>query len=157
MALVSVAARRLRASLAEQIAGHGLGESEFALLWACYRPASDRLEAEGLTQIELSQLLELSPASVSGLVEDLRRAGLLAGARSTVDRRRQVWHLSEQGDALIRRLLEELSVWAATLDQTCDATQRESLAEALQRLLEVDSPARSAAAPTGDVRRGVAA
>lgn len=157
VALATVTARRLRASLAEQIAKHGLGESEFALLWACYRPASQRLETEGLTQIELAQMLELSPASVSGLVEELRQAGLLAGARSTVDRRRQVWHLTEQGEQLIARLLAELAGWSAALDRACEREQQRTLAETLAQLLANANPTASHAISGGEVPRGVAA
>lgn len=162
VALVTVAARRLRASLAEEIAPHELGESEFALLWACYQPSRERLEAEGLTQSELAQALELSHASVSGLVEQLRRAGLLDGCRSTVDRRRQVWRLTERGETLMRNLLAELENWAAALDRTLTRKERLNAGDLLSRLLDGVSPsialsAGDAPPNTNQSRRGAAA
>jgi len=160
-ALVTTAARRLRSSLSEQIARHGLGESEFALLWVCFEPSSSRLENEGLTQTEIAHALELSPASVSGLVEQLRSVGLLAGSRSTIDRRRQVWHLTDRGRAFVRQLLDELHGWAVSLDRAMGATARESINDLLGQLIEVALPAIAAThetpPPHEQRRRGAAA
>jgi DNA-binding MarR family transcriptional regulator len=160
--LVNVAARRLRASLVEQIAPHALGESEFALLWVCSQPSSDRLEAEGPTQTELAHALDLSPASVSGLVEHLRSVGLLEGRRSTVDRRRQLWHLTDRGQEVVAQLLSELDGWALSLDRTFGGEEQASLGRLLGDLLRAVTPAISVAAgelPSGspDIRRGAAA
>ena len=152
VALATAAARRLRASLANQIAAHGLSESEFALLWACYCPANERLECEGLTQIELAQTLELSPASVSGLVDALRRVGLLAGTRSTVDRRRQVWHLTDAGRTLIARLIVELADWSATLDGACDREEQRTLTDTLSPLLKITTVHEKSLPHSGELR-----
>lgn len=160
-ALITTASRRLRNSLSEQIARHGLGESEFALLWVCFEPSSSRLENEGLTQTEIAHALDLSPASVSGLVEQLRSVGLLAGSRSTIDRRRQVWHLTERGRTFVEQLLYELQSWGNSLDRAMGAMARETIHDLLGQLIEAAIPAIAADHETPPAheqrRRGAAA
>lgn len=103
-----VGARRLGHDLELCLAPWGLTEALFSLLWA-----SGQAPRSGLSQSELAHRSGLSPAHVSGLVEQLRRRGWLAGGRAAHDRRRQVWQLTDEGqqtlDAACQRLAEQLA------------------------------------------------
>lgn len=124
--LISICARRLRASLAEQIADLGIGELHFSLLWYCHRSPS-----KGIGQRELAQAIEVSAAHVSGLLEQLRQRDLLTSDRSRIDRRRQVWRVTASGQELIQQVVGDLYDWAATLDGQLGSEQRELLAQLL--------------------------
>jgi DNA-binding MarR family transcriptional regulator len=81
----------LRTTLAEVAQPNGLTDTELQLLYRCARTT------EGIAQRQLADALAISTAGVSGLVESLRRRGLIAGHRPAEDRRRQVWKLTAHG------------------------------------------------------------
>jgi DNA-binding MarR family transcriptional regulator len=95
MPLLDVLARCHRAareSISDVTHRHGMTDSEFHLLWVC------RVwEADPPSQNDLAQALAISPAQVSCLVEQLRQKQWITGTRSAVDRRRQVWRLTDEG------------------------------------------------------------
>lgn len=110
------AAGRLAArDLAEWVCEFGLSEAEFRLLWLLYRGEalgeprtaaslkSEQHPAEGLLdQAKLAARLVVSTAQVSGVVERLQTWQLIAGVRDSGDRRRQMWRLTETGEALLQ-------------------------------------------------------
>lgn len=103
---VAVCSRLLRAGLDQRMAACQLNPSQFSILWACHHAES------GSGQSQLAELLAVSPAHISGLVEQLRRRKLLAGHRPSTDRRRQLWRLTPQGRQAVESVLESLRVWA---------------------------------------------
>jgi DNA-binding MarR family transcriptional regulator len=125
-----------------------------SMLWACRE-----LAAADVSQLDLAKYLGISPAQASGLVESLRREGLLVCERSARDRRRQTWQLTPAGQQLAGELDERLAAWsracrAAVGDQTLDKLARGM--SALEQFLEMPV-ARGAAAPTPDPHRRRAA
>ncbi len=100
--------RRLREELAKIAERHAMTEPEFHLLWYCSlarsRPPS---------QNDLAQGLAISPAQVSGLVEELRQKQWIAGHRAPTDRRRQVWQLTELGTSILISATREASALAS--------------------------------------------
>lgn len=100
---VFAVARQLRRALAAAGRGADLNEIELITLWAC-----SVAPPEGMGQTQLIARLGVSPAQVSGLVESLRRRGLLSAKRDPLDRRRQRWQLTEQGQALLELAAEHL-------------------------------------------------
>ena len=130
--------RSLRDELSRYTLPLGLSQAQFALLWACrYAPA------EGLSQNELAVNLALSPAHVSGQVEQLRAKGWLVGQRRAPDRRKQVWQLTGEGDARLAELLSALIDWAAKLEHRLPAERREALAGLLEGLVLALTPCAS--------------
>jgi DNA-binding MarR family transcriptional regulator len=107
---VGVCSRLLRAALDHQMAACNLNPSQFSVLWACHR------QREGVGQSELAEALAVSPAHVSGLVEQLRRRKFLAGHRPAADRRRQLWRLTLGGAACVESVQESLRLWAEGLE-----------------------------------------
>lgn len=112
------AARRI----AGQVQAFGLSEAEFRLLWelraSCgERSANDEttgprgsIAPELLSQTELGRRLGLSASQVSAVVGRLRLARYVSGMRPPGNRRRQVWQLTEEGDAVLRRCLAQLTL-----------------------------------------------
>ncbi|MDP6444680.1 MAG: helix-turn-helix domain-containing protein [Pirellulaceae bacterium] len=103
--LTTACSRNLRRWLAEQ-GDPELGEMEILLLFLCAEAAGDR---GGFSQVELASALGVSPAQTSSLVERLRQSGLLLGTRSQVDRRRQVWRASREGEHRLHKILSRLA------------------------------------------------
>lgn len=121
--------RRLREDLTQQAMPAGLSQAQFSLLWACHQAPP-----QGLSQNELAALLALSPAHVSGQVEQLRSRGLLAGHRRAPDRRRQVWQLTAEGESQLESVLAGLVQWAEQLDERFLPEQRVALITLLSEL-----------------------
>ena len=95
--------RTLRTTLAEVAQPNGLTDTELQLLYRC---ASS---TDGIAQRQLADALAISAAQVSGLVESLRRRGLLAGHRPAADRRRQLWKLTAHGHQVFGQLMSTLA------------------------------------------------
>lgn len=121
--------RTLRDELSRFSLPVGLTQGQFSLLWACRQAPP-----EGLSQNELALSLALSPAHVSGQVEQLRVKGWLAGERRAPDRRKQVWRLTPAGDDRLQELLSALVVWAGCLDARLGPHRRQQLANLLDAL-----------------------
>lgn len=102
--------RLIRRILADRTAGYELSEIEFQLLWSF-----QSLESHRPSQNELAQLLGISPAQISNLVEQLRKRGWIVGQRSQTDRRRQVWELTDAGLELCRLVAETLNADCAAV------------------------------------------
>lgn len=96
----SIDGRRAARALAAWAKPFELSEPEFQLLWRL-RP----LVGEGLDQTSLARTLTLSPAQVSATVERLRRGGWIVPHVARGDRRRQVWQLTDDGHALLAKML----------------------------------------------------
>ena len=82
----------------------------------------------------MAREMAVSPAQVSGLVEQLRRKGLLEGRRSETDRRRQLWRLTTDGQATLDAMLADLDHATAELDRHWPARQTVELLAMLARL-----------------------
>ncbi len=77
--------------------------------------------------------MAVSPAHVSGLVEQLRRKGLLEGHRPVTDRRRQLWRLTPDGCKTLETLVADCS---GRLDEWLGSNQREALRQLADQLIE---------------------
>jgi DNA-binding MarR family transcriptional regulator len=128
---ISLCSRLLRGGLADRTARRGISEPFFLLLWA-----SAEASVAGMSQSELASTTGLSPAHISGLVEQLRRKGLLDGHRSAPDRRRQLWRLTPAGRATLEGLLKDLTPWAEELDVRVEDVDRRALMGLLNALAE---------------------
>src|SRR5690606_10522326 len=82
----------------------GLSDTACLTLWACCEGP-----AEGQAQHELASLVGVSPAQLSGLVEQLGVQGWIVAWRPATDRRRQYWKLTPSGRALVEELIDALA------------------------------------------------
>jgi len=122
-------ARVFRDSLARQARSQHLTEAELALLWEC-RSAADC----GMSQSELAKALAVSPAQVSGLVERLRRSGLLQSRRSENDRRRQYWRLTPRGTKALQDIQALMADWVRRLDNRLGIAESDLLGDLLEQM-----------------------
>jgi DNA-binding MarR family transcriptional regulator len=138
---IAVCSRLLRAALDNQMAACDLNPSQFSVLWACYH------QCAGVGQSELAEVLAVSPAHVSGLVEQLRRRKLLAGHRPSADRRRQLWRLTAHGQSCVESVRAALRTWAEGLERHLPPDAARALARLVDRVAEaVEAADRSACA-----------
>jgi DNA-binding MarR family transcriptional regulator len=100
-----LAARRIAAWLA----GAPVNEPEFRLLWLLAGGLQPKAVTMPLDQADLAEQLVVSPAQVSGAVERLRSLGLLERMQHERDRRRQLWQVTNAGDELLRRIVNQVA------------------------------------------------
>jgi DNA-binding MarR family transcriptional regulator len=122
----SAASRQLRRLLAEIAAACDLSDSELLVVWLC--------QAAGRVQVELASAVGVSPAQMSGIVERLRRRGLVAMHRPAGDRRRQVWKTAAAGQALLSQVARPLADLAAGLSQRVESQDQLAALAACERL-----------------------
>lgn len=95
--------------IAAWLEGAEISEPEFRLLWLLAGAADLSATAASMDQAELAEQLVVSPAQISGAVERLRDLGLLERAANRGDRRRQLWRVTVAGDALLRRIVDQVA------------------------------------------------
>jgi DNA-binding MarR family transcriptional regulator len=96
----AVDGRRAARALAQWCERFELSEPEFQVLWFLRGGA-----AGGVDQTLLSKRLAYSAAQVSSTVERLRMRGWILQQAVEGDRRRNFWHLSVGGSAIIAEML----------------------------------------------------
>ena len=122
---------RLARELRKETEQLGVTARQATLLWLVRR-------SPGLSLAELAAEEGISPPALSGYVDRLERAGLLARVRSTEDRRRVGLALTEDGDKLLRRIRARRTTWLAGRLAELDPAELDALvaaAPALRKLL----------------------
>jgi DNA-binding MarR family transcriptional regulator len=131
------AARRIRTSADAALRESGLSLSSYKLMRA--------LEKSDQSMREVSEILQVSPRTVTDMIDGLEARGLVARMPHPADRRVTLLHLTEDGQ---RQL-----VTAAALADRSHGAAISGLSEqdqrTLRRLLDLVAPAVQAAAPTG--------
>lgn len=127
---IAACGRLLRAGLGHYTAGRRLSEAQWSLLWAFLAAAPS-----GMNQTEVAAVLAVSPAHVSGLIEPLRRQGLLSRQRRVRDRRQRVWRLTPAGCAVLEQVLADAAHWTAGLEARMGSKPTDELLALLPRLL----------------------
>jgi len=126
---VAASTRLVRHELTRALAVHGVGESQFSILWICQQASE-----EGISQSDIANQLAISTAHVSGLVEQLRRSGWLDGHRDLADRRRQVWRTTAAGQEFVAALVASLAAWLRRAESGLAQIDAARLHELTQRL-----------------------
>jgi DNA-binding MarR family transcriptional regulator len=118
---------RLARELRKETEQLGVTARQATLLWLVKR-------SPGLSLAELAAEEGISPPALSGNVDRLERAGLLARVRSTEDRRRVGLELTEEGAKLLRRIRARRTTWLAARLGELHAAELEALAAATPAL-----------------------
>src|SRR5437868_5481978 len=100
-------AKRWQAELDSALRPHGLAGMELLVLWR-----TGHAMPPGISQVELSRELNLSPPQVCGVVDTLQGRGWLQTERPREDRRRLYCSLTASGRAELQRLVVLLSPMA---------------------------------------------
>jgi DNA-binding MarR family transcriptional regulator len=135
---VSFCGRQFRKKLAELSAPHALNDTSCLILWACFDTPP-----EGRAQHELAALLGVSPAQLSGLVDQLGAQGYLMARRPAHDRRRQYWRLTPAGRDVVENILAAIASLASALAGSNHRAPRVlagELTALAQNLLSADAP-----------------
>jgi DNA-binding MarR family transcriptional regulator len=118
---------RLARELRKETEQLGVTARQATLLWLVKR-------SPGLSLAELAAEEGISPPALSGGVDRLERAGLLARVRSTEDRRRVGLQLTDEGVKLLRRIRARRTTWLAGRLGELDAADLDALAAATPAL-----------------------
>jgi DNA-binding MarR family transcriptional regulator len=122
-------AQRLDNAITEWMAGTAGTPARFqilALLWAS--------EASGVPHKEIVKALEVTRATVSGLMASLERDGLVKSVVDRDDRRNLIATLTSRGRAIVEKAMDSnITSLRATL-ATLSADELETLTSLLQRL-----------------------
>jgi DNA-binding MarR family transcriptional regulator len=121
---------RLARELRKETEQLGITARQATFLWLVKR-------SPGLSLVELAAEEGISPPAMSGHVDRLEKAGLLARERSADDRRRVGLRLTEEGERLMRRIRARRTTWLADRLRTLDEPALASIERALPALLRL--------------------
>jgi len=132
-------ARDLEAVFAAELAPHGLSLSRFAILMEL-RTARD----QQLSLTALGQRLVVVPSNVTKQVDALEARGLVTRVPSAVDRRMTFVRLTQEGAALLERILPAHYAGQSRLLAHLSAAERTALIRLLQAVQRGGAPGTSA-------------
>lgn len=134
--------RRLLAEHAEPL---GVSDGELLVVWLCEQ------DSLGMVQGDLAASVGVSPAQMSGLVERLRKRGLIDMHRSAIDRRRQVWRATALGRELLVSALPLLAQLAEHVGQSLAADEQEAILVLCEKLTSTSTGPTEASEPCVNV------
>src|SRR3989440_7881271 len=102
LAAVRILGKKLHAGMERWADRFGLSEGRFQILVRLHHQANGRF-----TMGELAEMLDITPRTVTGLVDNLERDGLVRRVADPADRRSVYAELTEQGRARIAALWGE--------------------------------------------------
>ena len=120
------AAHRIRVAADAALRDHGLSLSGLKLLKA--------LAGEDRSMREISQVLHVSPRTVTDLIDGLEARGLVARGPHRSDRRITLLHLTEAGDRELAVANTDAERIAATAISALDAAEQQTLQALLDRV-----------------------
>jgi DNA-binding MarR family transcriptional regulator len=96
----------------------------------------------GIGVRNLAALERMSPAAMSGYVDRLERAGLIAKKQDPNDRRRQGLSITDEGERVLRSVKSRRTAWLAARLEHLPPEELETLDAAVEPLLSLldDSP-----------------
>ena len=144
----SGAGRQMRRLLAEYAEPLGVSDGELLVVWLVCEQ-----DSLGMVQGDLAASVGASPAQMSGLVERLRKRGLIDMHRSAVDRRRQVWRATALGRELLVSALPLLAQLAAQVEQSLSTDEQEAVLVLCDKLTSTWTGPTEMTEPCGDSLR----
>jgi DNA-binding MarR family transcriptional regulator len=113
-------------------AGFGISGSQWGVLRNLHR--AEQAGDGGLRLVDLSERLLIRPPSVTGVVDRLERAGLVARVDCTTDQRARLVGLTDEGRRLVRRVLANHQAQYDRVVGVLSEEERAGLHRALVRL-----------------------
>jgi DNA-binding MarR family transcriptional regulator len=131
LAAVRILGKKLHVTMERWAERFGLSEGRFQILMRLKHQASGRF-AMG----ELAEMLDVTPRTVTGLVDNLERDGLVKRVDDPNDRRSVYAELTEQGRARIETLWRETASVQAALTQGLKESELIQLRHLCLRLIQ---------------------
>jgi DNA-binding MarR family transcriptional regulator len=91
----------------------------------------------GIGVRDLAALERMSPAAMSGYVDRLERAGLVARTQDPNDRRRHGLSVTDEGDRVLRSVKSRRTAWLASRLERLSPEELEALDAAVEPLLSL--------------------
>ena len=111
------------------VSPHGFSPIQFLILAVCYR-------GEANTVSGIARVLPFDASAVSRRVEEMRAKGLVETRRSREDRRVVHVELTEEGQTLVRQLLEEVRVEASKHTAVLTNREEKRLISLMRKVVE---------------------
>jgi DNA-binding MarR family transcriptional regulator len=102
----------------------------------CMQAIRDSRAGEA-TAAEIATRVELSPPTVTGIIDRLMRAGLIAKERGTSDRRKVFITLTDEGHRRLDSVPQPLQVRFVQRIMAVDPEERRTILTSLERLVEL--------------------
>jgi MarR family 2-MHQ and catechol resistance regulon transcriptional repressor len=115
--------------MARKMASHGITKAAFSVLMIL-----SRSESKSAKQNEISQLMLVSRANITGLVDGLVRMGLVKRTNDPHDRRVNMVIILPKGEKLIENLLPGYYKYIQDMCSVLSAEDKKILSELLTRL-----------------------
>jgi len=134
LAAVRILGKKLHAGMERWADRFGLSEGRFQILVRLHHQPNGRF-----TMGELAEMLDITPRTVTGLVDNLERDGLVKRVDDPADRRSVYAELTEQGRQRIETLWAETTGAQAALTQGLSASDLIQLRHLCLRLIQAMS------------------
>ena len=134
LAAVRILGKKLHASMERWADRFGLSEGRFQILVRLQHQ-----EAGRLTMGELAEMLDVSPRSVTGLVDNLERDGLVKRVDDPADRRSVYAEITEQGRDRVKALWREAAAIQGWLTEGLKEAELNLLRHLCLRLIQAMS------------------
>ena len=93
------------------------------------------VRADGMSQKELAVGMDVRPQSLTGVLEKLENAGLIARKRSSTDKREQQVFITDKGRSDCEKLMEIRKQAASKLLGSLDGEDKQKLGDILERII----------------------
>jgi DNA-binding MarR family transcriptional regulator len=134
LAAVRVLGKKLHATMERWADQHGLSEGRFQILVRLQHNPGGRM-----TMGELAQTLDVTPRTVTGLVDNLERDGLVKRVDDPDDRRSVYAELTDQGRERVKALFREAATGQEWLTRGLKASELIQLRHLCLRLIQAMS------------------
>jgi DNA-binding MarR family transcriptional regulator len=132
LAAVRLLGKKIHATMERWADQYGLSEGRFQVLIRLRH-----VEGERLTMGDLAEMLDVSPRTVTGLVDNLERDGLVKRVNDPVDRRSVYAEITDQGRARLKALWMEATALQSGLTQGFSEAELVQLRHLSLRLIQV--------------------
>ena len=131
LAAVRVLAKKLHAAMERWADGQGLSDGRFQVLIRLQHMPDGRM-----TMGDVAEMLDVSPRTVTGLVDNLERDGLVKRVDDPRDRRSIYAELTEQGRARVRAVWRDATAGQQALTKGIDESDLNQLRHVCLQLIQ---------------------
>ena len=134
LAAVRILAKKMHLMMERWADEHGLSEGRFQILVRLQQFADGRM-----TMGDLAEMLDVTPRTVTGLVDNLERGGLVRRVDDPHDRRSIYAEITDEGRARVKALWRDAALGQGTLTRNFKEAEMVQLRDTCLRLIEAMS------------------